>query len=425
MNLSQFKLELENNKNAFLLGNGFSMNFDSSFENIHDRLFETHKDLLRKTSYSVNSPNAILKKKLTTNYKNILKELKYIDENKFESIFEDAIIFAKSIITFPNMEMVLNESKSLRKLTFGISQWDGIKNIYKTGIERGARNVNIEYWTILIYMYYVLKQNQPNGYTFPSNNFFISLLKIGDSPNISIGTKDPMIETCNNGFNTYYRMLYSLAIFNKGKAISCDNLDKISLLNISKIHTLLAKGDVVLTLNYDHLIEELWSDIYIEHLHGSYRLNCKNYFHYQSLSFTHEDQEVSISDILIGDYFCNKTFLPIVANSSKGTSSSIKESADDKIYRYIKEKRVSHVIIFGMNINNDQDLLRYIMLAFEANQIKNPSITYCYFTDEERKEFSVQYSKVITFGKIVVDYCKNITVNYVKTQEILDEYFFK
>ncbi len=38
---------------AFLRGNGFSINFDSDFANIYDRLYEAHKLLIQSGKYDV------------------------------------------------------------------------------------------------------------------------------------------------------------------------------------------------------------------------------------------------------------------------------------------------------------------------------------------------------------------------------------
>lgn len=425
MNLEDFKAILERENTAFLLGNGFSMNFDTCFGNIHERLFDTHKILLSSTNYRVNSPNAIFKKKLSNNYKSVLSEIKYFDNTKFQQIFLDAILFAESIVTFHDMEKHLRETKLISELSFGITQFDGITQIYNVGKSKGAEKVNIEYWTLLIYFYYILKKAAPKDYKFPKDNTFLKLIVKGSSPNIILGTEnEPYIETCNNGMNTYFRMLYSLAIYNDSKSISCENLDKVEFLNLHKIHQFLTKSSIVLTLNYDHIIETNWPDINVVHLHGSYQIQCNNYFHYQSLSYNDGKQEVSFSDILIGDYFCNKTFFPIVASTSKGTTSTLTEDANTKISRYVREKDISNIVIFGMNISNDQDIIRYILLAFEKNQVKNPAITYCYFAESEKNEFETQYKKVITFSKAVNTYCQNVKISCIPTDVILNEYFF-
>ena len=46
---------------AFLCGNGFSINFDSDFANIYDRLYETHKLLIRNGKFEVKANNSFQK----------------------------------------------------------------------------------------------------------------------------------------------------------------------------------------------------------------------------------------------------------------------------------------------------------------------------------------------------------------------------
>ncbi len=46
---------------AFLCGNGFSINFDSDFANIYDRLYEAHKLLIQSGKYDVKANNSFKK----------------------------------------------------------------------------------------------------------------------------------------------------------------------------------------------------------------------------------------------------------------------------------------------------------------------------------------------------------------------------
>ena len=57
---------------AFLCGNGFSINFDSDFANIYDRLYETHKLLIRNGKFEVKANNSF-QKIFKDNYKSVCK----------------------------------------------------------------------------------------------------------------------------------------------------------------------------------------------------------------------------------------------------------------------------------------------------------------------------------------------------------------
>ncbi|WP_447411900.1 hypothetical protein, partial [Clostridium perfringens] len=60
-----------------------------------------------------------------------------------------------------------------------------------------------------------------------------------------------------NGFTTYYRLLFSIAIFNNGKAISLNNLNKISDINLNKVVKWLGDFESIFTLNYDKIMESI------------------------------------------------------------------------------------------------------------------------------------------------------------------------
>ncbi len=68
IDLIEFERVLDENKSAFLCGNGFSMNFDSNFSNIFDRLYDAHKELLEHSQYKVNAPKPAFNKKCKDNY---------------------------------------------------------------------------------------------------------------------------------------------------------------------------------------------------------------------------------------------------------------------------------------------------------------------------------------------------------------------
>ena len=82
---------------AFLCGNGFSINFDSDFANIYDRLYEAHKLLLRSGKYDVRANN-LFNKVFKDNYKNVCKYIYTYKKKDIEEVFVSGIYFAESII---------------------------------------------------------------------------------------------------------------------------------------------------------------------------------------------------------------------------------------------------------------------------------------------------------------------------------------
>lgn len=430
INISEMKEIINKNNCAFLCGNGFSMNFDNGFCDIFDRLYDAHKNLVRNSIYKIEATNIYFKKKCLDNYKNVLQYVRNFSRNRLENIFNDGVIFAKSIIEDKSLITLLKDNNFIDKLEFGTTQLDLVEAIYKSYEDKNFRNVNIEYWSMLIYFYFAIKSIDNTDYAFPKNNTFITLIEVGDknkSSFIETGRlKDKIIEsTYINGFNTYYRMLFSIAIFSNGKHLNLDNLSNMSNLSIEKIKKFLYEFDSIITLNYDEILEKLLPETKVYHLHGKFVINKEEYFNYQSLGLNYgENEYVSFSDILIGDYFYNKTYRSVVNKLSKDKGVNKKtEYYSDTLKLIIHKGKVNTILIFGMNIQNDQHILRYIMCEFYSAKITNPKIIYCYFTEEQKKEFDETFYKVITFGDELSTYARNINVRYINTEEVLSEYF--
>ena len=78
-----------------------------------------------------------------------------------------------------------------------------------------------------------------------------------------------------------------------------------------------------------------------------------------------------------------------------------------------------------MNIDNDQHIIRDVMLRFSDMPSKDVKIVYCYFTEEDRDVFNEQYEASITFRKDVCYRVKQTELLYIKTQDILQAYITK
>jgi len=286
--------------------------------------------------------------------------------------------------------------------------------------------VNLEHWTILIYFYFAIIRINPLYYCFPNNNSFITVLKMGHKSAIKLLPYESQIyeDVIFNGFTTYYRILFSVAIFSKGKAFDFSMLCNTLNLEISKIKVFLTKFNLLVSLNYDNILENIVDDR-VEHLHGVFVRDKTEYVYSQSLGLEYDNGYVSFSELMIGDYFIFKSFLPVVNNLVKNHINKSMTHFSKKMDELIEVNSINNVIIFGMNIENDQHVLRNLMLAFYNAQQKNPHIIYCYYNPEERKEFAKQFKGVITFSKEVNEYVENIEVSYIRTQELLKEYFLK
>ncbi|WP_214797133.1 hypothetical protein [Exiguobacterium sp. s5] len=428
ISLKSFHQLLNNDKISFLCGNGLSLNFDGDFLNIYDNLYSSHKKIIRGASYKIKS-NSSFKRKCNENYRSVIQYIRAFDEKKLMEIFEDALKFAELIVKDDELISDLKEQKKTYELVFGVTHIDIVKMICKAGKSGGIQSVNIENWTILIYLYFAIKESKYHGLKYLFDNSFIKIIEMGNISRVRLiydtkSSYELYEKVILNGFTTYYRFLFSTAILSNGKAINFEMLENVPNLDIQKIRLFLNQFDLFLTLNYDNIPESLY-DKDVHHLHGKFVINSEEYVYGQSLGLSTSNGYVSFSDILIGDYFIFKTLLPTInklANSNKHNKKVVTFS--NKIESLMNDYEIQTVVIFGMNIENDHHVLRNIMLSFYNNEVASPHIVYCYFSNEEKIQFANAFQEVITFREDVSEYSRAIKVSYLKTKELLKEYFY-
>lgn len=411
---------------AFLCGNGFSINFDSDFAKIYDRLYEAHKLLIRNGKHDVKA-NKLFSKVFKDNYKSVCKYAYTYKQKDIENVFESGVYFADSIVKNAELIEELNINGYIHKLVFGKSELDLVESIARVGNKSGYKCVNIEYWPILIYMFFAINALNNEKYEFPKNNEFITLIKVGNINRNKIvpETDDIHQFVLSNGFNTYYRILFSTAILCNGKAVNFSELRNLGDLDLNKIRRFLDKYKLLMTLNYDHILENM-SSRPVKHIHGQYVQNEKEYVYYQSLGVDlNAETYISFSDILIGDYFTNKTFAGIVNAMNKNPINKKISSITKIVGNCMEKSEIEVVVIFGMNIDNDQHIIRDVMLKFSDMPSKDVKIVYCYFTEEDRDVFIEHYESAITFRKDVSYRVKQTELLFIKTQDILQAYFTK
>ncbi len=424
INIFEFNEHIEKNKTAFLCGNGFSMNFDSDFGSIYNNLINSHRAVIHNSIFDVKS-NKAFTRKCNENFKSIKQYLRNISEDTLYKIFDDALFFAETINGNSKLIGEMFDKKLITKLVFGLSQIDIVDRICEVGRSKGIKFVNIEHWTILIYFYFAIKQLNPSYYEFPNNNSFLTILKVGDKSNVRLLPKKDQLQesVIFNGFTTYYRFLFSIAIFSNGKAFDLSTLSNINNLELEKLKKFLHKFNLLLSLNYDKILENVVNKP-VEHFHGEFVKDKSEYVYSQSYGYKYDKGYVSFSDILIGDYFTFKSFLPVVHNLSKNSFEKKLQHFSKKMDMLIQKNSIKSVVIFGMNIENDQHVLRNLMLAFFHSQQQDPHIIYCYFNTKEKEDFEEQFKAVITFREDVSEYARNISVSFIKTQEVLKQHFY-
>lgn len=411
---------------AFLCGNGFSINFDSDLANIYDRLYEAHKLLIQSGKYDVKANNSF-KKVFKDNYKSVCEYVYTYKQKDMEKVFVSGVCFAESIVKDVELIEELNNNGYIHKLVFGKTELDLVESIASVGNKLGYKSVNIEYWSILIYMFFAINSINTEKYEFPKNNEFITLIKVGNiNKNKLVPETDDIHQfALSNGFNTYYRMLFAAAILCNGKAVSFSGLRNLCGLKLDKIRSFLDKYKVLMTLNYDHILENM-SSRPVQHIHGQYVQNEKEYVYYQSLGVElNLETYISFSDILIGDYFTNKTFAGMINAMNKHPINKKIPSIVKIVGNCMEKDEIEVMVIFGTNIDNDQHIIRDVMLRFSDMPSKDVKIIYCYFTEEDRDVFNEQYEASITFRKDVSHRVKQTELLYIKTQDILQAYFIK
>ncbi|MDF2503068.1 hypothetical protein [Clostridium sp.] len=425
LKLDDFQKIICNNKCAFLCGNGFSINFDDDYKYIYDNLFKAHKKVINSAKLKVHA-NKLISKVFKDNFNSIKQEMYNYNQLDIDKIFTDGIQFAKSIVEDTDLIDILNNKKLISKLVFDKTQLSLVESIATMGLLKGYKYVNIEYWTVLIYFYYAIKKVDSKQYQFPSDNKFIYLLKVGsknNNPVINDGGKALHQFVMTNGFNLYYRFLFSTAILCDGKSVDCSKLTKVKTVNKKTLLLLLNSFEILMTLNYDHILEYL-TGRNVTHIHGEYIVDKDEYVWCCSLGVEEQGHYISLSDILIGDYFVNKNFAGIT--NSMVDIDGIKRTANfsNSIDKNMRINDVTHIVLFGMNIDNDQHIIRNIMLSLEDRINKDVGIIYCYFRVSDIEIFEKEYHKVITFSDDVSGRVRQIPIYCIKSEDILDKYFF-
>lgn len=417
-------------KSVFLCGNGFSINFDDNYksDNLANRLFETHCHLKKYSDFDVIS-NGIYKTIFTENFKaakKILGSLKTRDA--FNLFFQNAYDFAYSIIGRKATTDWLESNGYNTHLRFGLCQLDLVRSIVEQANKNGILYVNYEYWTVLIYYVLALSTAPTNVYNFDSTNVFVSAVKSSGMLSLlnePICNKNIFSNVAANGVFTYFRFLFTANILLDGKSYNVNRLSNWSDYCIASISDFLSNFKFLLTTNYDKLLENI-TGREVEHLHGTYLINQTRVL-YLSLGVFYNRIRYDLTTAVIGDYFLSKSFLQVVAKtvSTQKPNSEI-EIYSDILRRVIKEDAAQTIVIFGLNMDNDLHILRDIQMFLGSANIKDPSIIYCYYCDNDKQRFLDGYEACITYSNQLSNYVRNnIEVSMIDSKEIIEKMFVR
>ena len=218
-------------------------------------------------------------------------------------------------------------------------------------------------------------------------------------------------------------MLFCTAIWADGKATDFSCLEKSDVLNIENIKEFLNKFKYCMTLNYDSILDHLYSQNVL-HLHGKFTHN-REFVWGQILGLNFSDnRDIFFSDILIGDYFINKIELGLIQSLDKSGISK-KIYTHNKIIGAVTKGTDTEVfVIFGMSIDNDQHILRNIMFDLAHNNLDRVKIIYCNFSEDDLGSFKEQYFRCNSFSEEWSGKVGQIQLLHINTQEILENCFY-
>lgn len=420
------KLVLEKNT-GLIVGNGFSMNFDSSFGNIYDALKEGTFTLIKNGNFII-SPAAKphTKELIKLNYSSVLKYVRTLTQKQLEEIFIDAIDFARFIITNKLICDFIKQSKHLHSFKVGPDMLEITKNIYQIGSSKGFQYVNIENWPILIWLFHLIEYQDEFIYYKKLQNRFITLLTIGGQKRVAPPNSpgDVMANTRFNGFSIYYRLLMITIIFGKGKAVDLQNLQYIANINQESLMNWLQDFKELFSLNYDLILEQVGKKT-VTYLHGNFQDRKQAFTLFQSYSIKYGNKEFFTNDIILGDYNTTKVLdAPIhtlVLKNHAFTQPRVEPLTELKNKMDIS--KLNHIVFFGMHPENDYHILSGIYYNFLDSRIDSPSLTFCYFNEEEIKFFTDTFYNVINSIYKNKELLKSIELNFVDSKEIINKYF--
>ncbi|PEF45177.1 hypothetical protein CON22_18010 [Bacillus cereus] len=413
---------------ALIVGNGFSINFDSSFANIYASLNKGKNELLKSGEFSISlGAKPVIRHVIKTNYQSVLKFVRNMDQSKLESIFNDALKFAEFIVKTPVILEQLLDSKHIYKLKTAPNMVEITESIVKIGREKGIQNINIENWPVLFWIYNLIDIT-PEFIEFnKSPNLFVSLMKLGET----LKLYDPntpgsvMPRTRFNGFAIFYRLLMISIVFNEGKSVNLKKLSKINNIKQEKLNKWLDDFKVLFSLNYDRILE-MFSQREVIHLHGKFAGAKEGDIFYYSYALLDNGKRYYTNDILLGDYTTTKV-LDINLHKLVMNKQAFAQPMQDPIKvleNGLQAKSINHIVFFGVHPENDYHILSSIYYYFYSNQISSPEITYCYYDNEAKLAFEDNWNNIIDniYSK-TVEYAKNIKINYLNSNSILETYF--
>lgn len=430
LTLSEFEKLISNTNSSILCGNGLSINFDNrlSMNNLGKSLYNAHCTWKAHSDYKIIS-NATFENGLKTNYSSAKKIIDRINsEEDLENFFERAILFASQIIGDDNVVKWLNDNGFNSTLVFGVSQIDILYEIVAQAKTKSVLCINYEYWSLVVYFVLALNNAPDDVYVLDKTNVFVDAVLAGSQysftkQKLELSGSSIIGETIINGVTIYLRFLFAINILIDGRSVNVTEFSNWHSMNISKNDELFSKFDHLLTTNYDLLIENITGRT-VKHLHGEYSKD-KNVVFYQSMSVSLGMSEFDLSTVILGDYFCGKTFFINIAQPCAGKSPNSSIQFYSKILEdIIRKQKTETFVLFGLCADNDYHIIRDLQVYMGSEKIQNAEIVFCYYDEYAKNGFLDVYGRCITYSDELSDSVRNtIKLSLIDSKEILSKYF--
>lgn len=425
LSVKEFVNFMRCNNNALIVGNGFSINFDSDFKNIYS-LASSRKSFLDESNLFTVSRGARpeTEKAINTNYSRVKECFSNYDSKSFDGFFNSAIEFADFLKQNQQLKELIVKNKNLNSSKYVPNLYEIAEDIADNGMKKGYTSINIENWSVLIWLYYMV-ENEEVVVEFAEKNLFLELIKIGD--NIDLGDGRPssiILKYKFNGLNIYMRNLFLTAVFNEGKAVDLRLLENYDSINYEFFKEIKTYFSEVYSLNYDLIIDRLLN-IPVTHLHGEFSTKNKLFYYYMNLKFPYNYRDYSTSNILLGNFTLSKMIERVI--HKQVVSKQYKEVSLLDIEEYIKQstisKNINHFVFFGVHPENDFHIFKSIYDSFLLlPDIENTQITFCYFNENEKQMvLDMLLKALMSTGKDIIKTALS-KIKFVDSKEIIKMY---
>lgn len=419
--LSDFFTE---NRNALIVGNGFSMNFDKDFGNLYFRLPDAHIDLKAIGQFQVSiGAKPETKRMLNTGFEIIYEKFHGFEQIDYEHFFNSAIEFASLLKENQLLKDTILRSRHLNQIRFVPNLYEVAVRLSKVGTRGGFNKVNLEDWTVLIWLYYMV-ENREEVKEFATDNLFLKVLLAGDVGVFCSDNPSEIIRKYKfNGLTTYLRCLFLSAIFNRGKAVDISLLEQYEKIDLKQFESISKYFYKVFSLNYDHLIDDLFKTS-ITHLHGDFTTTNKESYFYMNMYFTYRKKRYSTSNILLGDFTLTKRIEPMLHTLvvSKHINEVKLLNIENTIMNAVKIKKLNNFVFFGIHPDNDFHIFKSIYDAYIAYPSEIMQVTFCYYDPQEIEAVKDMFIKVVeSTGEKILDAAK-IDIYFIDAKEIISSH---